>query len=178
MLLPDRLLRTYVIFLKKGSYHHIWLAFIFCMLKLMTPKVQITCGIMESTLSIATYFAWWRHQMETFSALLAICAGNSPVPGEFPAQRPVTQSFDVFFDLCPNKRLSKQSWGWWVERPSGSLWRHSNELTLTQMSYTAWRHWTAMTYISWDMLCTTYLLSRHKFSGVNLPSFRRGFTSY
>ena len=36
---------------------------------------------------------WWRHQMETFSTLLAICAGNSPVPGEFPAQRPVTQSF-------------------------------------------------------------------------------------
>ena len=39
---------------------------------------------------------WWRHQMETFSALLAICAGNSPVTGEFPAQRPVTRSFDVF----------------------------------------------------------------------------------
>ena len=42
--------------------------------------------------------AWWRHQMETFFALLAICAGNSPVPGEFPAQRPVTRTFDVFFD--------------------------------------------------------------------------------
>ena len=38
--------------------------------------------------------AWWRHQMETFSALLTICAGNSAVPGEFPTQRPVTQSFD------------------------------------------------------------------------------------
>ena len=55
---------------------------------------------------------WWRHQMETFSALLAICAGNSPVHGEFPAQKPVTRSFDVFFDLHLNKRLSKQSWGW------------------------------------------------------------------
>ena len=42
---------------------------------------------------------WWRHQMETFSALLAICAGNSPVPVEFLSQRPVTRSFDVFFDL-------------------------------------------------------------------------------
>ena len=41
----------------------------------------------------------WRHQMETFSALLALCAGNSPVTGEFPSQRPVTQRFDVFFDL-------------------------------------------------------------------------------
>ena len=40
------------------------------------------------------------------------CAGNSPVPGEFPRQRPVTRSFDVFFDLRLNKRLSKQSRGW------------------------------------------------------------------
>ena len=51
--------------------------------------------------------SWWRHQIEAFSALLAICAGNSPVPGEFPAQRPVTRSFDVFFDLHQNKQLSK-----------------------------------------------------------------------
>ena len=69
---------------------------------------------------------WWRHQMETFSALLARCAGNSPVPGEFPTQRPVTRSFDVFFDLRLNKRLSKQPWGWWFETPSWSLWRHCN----------------------------------------------------
>ena len=46
--------------------------------------------------------------METFSALLAICAGNSLVPDEFPIQRPVTQSFDVYFDLRPDKWLSKQ----------------------------------------------------------------------
>ena len=55
---------------------------------------------------LAVVSPWWRHQMGTFSALLAICAGNSPVPGEFPAQRPVTRSFEVFFDLrlklsCP-----------------------------------------------------------------------------
>ena len=55
------------------------------------------------------HFPWWRHQMESFSALLAICAGNSPVTGEFPAQRAVTRSFDVFFDLCLNKRLGKQN---------------------------------------------------------------------
>ena len=71
---------------------------------------------------------WWRHQMETFSVLLAICAGNSPVPGEFPAQRPVTRSFDVFFDLRLNKQLSKQWWGWWFETPSRPLWRHCNAL--------------------------------------------------
>ena len=69
---------------------------------------------------------WWRHQMETFSALLALYAGNSPVPGEFPTQRPVTRSFDVYFDLRPNGRLSKQSWGWWFETASCPLWRHRN----------------------------------------------------
>ena len=58
--------------------------------------------------------SWWRHQMET------ICAGN---PGEFLAQRPVTRSFDVFwfFDLRLNKRLSKQSRGWWFETLSRPL---------------------------------------------------------
>ena len=50
-------------------------------------------------------------------------------PGEFPTQRPVTRSFDVFFDLRLNKRLSKQPWGWWFETPSWSLWRQCNELT-------------------------------------------------
>ena len=65
--------------------------------------------------------------METFSALLALCAGNSPVTGEFPSQRPVTRSFDVFYDLCFNKRFNKQSWGWWFEMPSSSLWRHCND---------------------------------------------------
>ena len=70
---------------------------------------------------------WWRHQMKTFSVLLAICAGNSPVPGEFLAQRLVTRSFGVFFDLRLNKRLSKQSWGWWFETLPRPLWRHSND---------------------------------------------------
>ena len=70
---------------------------------------------------------WWRHQMEAFSALLAICAGNSPVPGEFPTQRPVTRSFDVYFDLRLNKRLCKQWWCWWFETLLCPLWRHSND---------------------------------------------------
>ena len=79
-----------------------------------------------STVFVFVFVSWWRHQMETFSALLALCAGNSPVPGEFPAQRPVTRSFDVIFDLRPNKRLSIQSWGRWFETLSCSLWRHCN----------------------------------------------------
>ena len=92
-------------------------------------------------------FTWWLHQMETFSALLALCAGNSPVPGEFPAQRPVTRSFDVFFDLCLNKRLSKQYWGWWFETPSRSLWRHCYECT------------TITLYIWSDLFHTTHVNS-------------------
>ena len=70
--------------------------------------------------------SWRRHQMETFSALLAICAGNSPVAGEFPTQRPVARSFYVFFDLRLNKRLSKQWWGWWFGTLSCPLWRQCN----------------------------------------------------
>ena len=55
--------------------------------------------------------------METFSASLAFCAGNSPATGEFPSQRPVTRSFDVFFDLRPDKRI-------WVNNHEGGDLRH------------------------------------------------------
>ena len=63
--------------------------------------------------------------------------GEFTGPGEFPAQRPVTRSFDVFFDLRPNKPLSKQPWGWWFETPSWSLWRQCNETVLIDMEYTS-----------------------------------------
>ena len=53
--------------------------------------------------------------------------GEFTGPGEFPTQRPVTRSFGVFFYLRPNKRLSKQPWGWWFETLSWSLWRHCND---------------------------------------------------
>ena len=70
------------------------------------------------------YTTWWRHQMETFSSLLGLCARNSPVTGEFPARKSETWSFDVFFDVRLKKRLSKQ----WFETQSRSLWRHCNKL--------------------------------------------------
>ena len=88
-----------------------------CQSRFMSP-----CGITRPKWVVS----WWRHQMETFSVLLALCVGNSPVPGEFPTQRPVTRSFDVFFDLHTNKGLSKQWWGWWLETPLCPLWRHCN----------------------------------------------------
>ena len=47
-----------------------------------------------------TSYSWWRHQIETFSALLALSLwGESPVNSGFPSQRPVTRNFEVFFDL-------------------------------------------------------------------------------
>ena len=74
-----------------------------------------------------TGLTWWRHPMETFSASMALCAGNSPVTDEFSFKRPVTLSFDVFLYLRLNKRLSKQSRRRWFETPSRSLWRHCDE---------------------------------------------------
>ena len=95
--------------------------------------------------------AWWRHQMDTFSASLAICAGNSPVTSEVPAQRPVTRSFDVFVDLHLNKRLSKQSWSWWFETPSRPLWRHCNveRIRFLDQNITGRR-------VKWGMIVRTY----------------------
>ena len=62
------------------------------------------------------------------SRVTGLLCGNSPVTGEFPAQRSVTRSFDVFFDIRPNKRLIKHSRGWWFETPPCPLWRRRNDL--------------------------------------------------
>ena len=86
-------------------------------------------------------FSWWCHQMETFSTLLSLCAGNSPVTGEFPAQRPVTWSFGVSFDLHLNKRLSKQSWGWRFETPSWPCWCQRSVLSVVFDSRSQWHPW-------------------------------------
>ena len=77
-----------------------------------------------------------------FSVTGPLC-GEFTCPGEFPAQRPATRSFDVFFDLCLNKRLRKQPWSWWFETPSKSLWRQCNAN------------------------CTAYMRERDSFLGVN-----------
>ena len=82
--------------------------------------------------------------MTSFSSSLALCAGNSPVTGGFPSQRPVTQSFDVFFDLHLNKQLSKQSKRWWFETLKRSLWRHCNVEASTRGSGAA---------LGWDEVC-------------------------
>ena len=79
-----------------------------------------------NTVSTLLKELWWRHQMETFSMLLALCEENPLVVFGFPSQRPVTQSFDVCFDLCLNKCLTKQLRHRWFEMPSRSLWHHCN----------------------------------------------------
>ena len=79
--------------------------------------VAVTCPTHDGVIK-------WKH----FPRYWPFVRGIYRVTGEFPAQRPVTRSFDVFFDLRLNKRLSKQSWGWWLETPSRPLWRHCNEI--------------------------------------------------
>ena len=68
-------------------------------------------------------FSWWRYQTESVSALLDLCEGNPPVTGGFPSQSASNTGFDVFFDICLNKRLNKQTSRWWFETPGCSLWR-------------------------------------------------------
>ena len=70
--------------------------------------------------------------METFSALLTLCVGNSPVPGEFPHKGQWGGALMFLWINALNKRLSKQSWGWWFDKPSRSLWRHCNECSLNR----------------------------------------------
>ena len=137
--------------------------------------------------SIASY----RNGMETPSTSWAFCDGNTPVtddimtssngnifrvtghlcgeftgPGEFSAQRPVTRSFDVFFDLRLNKRLSKQPWGWWFETPSWSLWCQCNEFP--HNSPVMWSfaglldrtiYW--LNPVAGHLICISLIMSRH-----------------
>ena len=121
--------------------------------------------------------------METFSALLALCVGNSPVPGEFPTQRPVTRSFDAFFDLRLNKRLSKQSWCWWLEMLSCPLWRHCNVNMFynrkSSVDLSSFK-WPIRTNLQRSILSLDYLISAWLYYRIHLPSrwFKLGLGSY
>ena len=68
---------------------------------------------------------WWRHQMETFSVLLALCEGKSPVTGEFPSSRPVTRRFDFFMCTWTN--------GWVNNRDAAGLRYHRTRYDATVM---------------------------------------------
>ena len=90
--------------------------------------------------------AWRRHQMETFSASLAICADKGQWRGAL-----------MFSLICLNKRLSKQSWGWWFETPSRPLWRHCNgEFACCQLCCRrsqSWHHSNFHTLSTSTLLC-------------------------
>ena len=88
--------------------------------------------------------------------------GEFTGPGEFPTQRPVTRSFDIFFDLRLNKWLSKQPWGWWFETPSWSLWRHCNALVALML---------AATNASYKGKVIQYICSAYPITSYTYPSW-------
>ena len=91
----------------------------------ITAKLGVKSVLPWPYLEISRKFMMTSSNGNIFRVTGHLC-GEFTGPGEFPAQRPVTRSFDAFFDLRLNKRLSKQPWGWWFETPPWSLWHHCN----------------------------------------------------
>ena len=132
-----------------GVFHYIWCTGpVFCLLlgvssdnaQLITDQVTEVIDQAQPELTPSLDICFWHDTPDT--AMMTSSNGNifrvtGPLcgeftgPGEFPTQRPVTRSFDVFFHLSLNKRLSKQPWGWWFETPAWSLWRHRNGIVIT-----------------------------------------------
>ena len=91
---------------------------------LHAPFIKVSISLWLSS-NVVIYVVSWSCMIDSFVCItLAISIFHFHFHFHF--QRPVTRSFDVFFDLRPNKRLSKQSWGWRFEKLSLQLWRHSN----------------------------------------------------
>ena len=102
----------------------------------ITRSLSITCATLmwRDDMNANVLLSWWRHEMGTFSALLAIVHGihrspvNSPHKGQWHGAL-------MCFDLRLNKQLSKQSWGWWFETPSHPLWCHCNVCWMIMFFY-------------------------------------------
>ena len=92
--------------------------------------------------SLCRNIPWWRHQMDTFSTLQAICVGNSPVPGELPTQRPVTGAL-MFSLICTRIK------GWVNNREAGDLRRHRANYDVLTMSLSdaSMRQWTGSSLV-------------------------------
>ena len=113
------------------------------------------CGV------IINHAAWRRHQMETFSALLALCEGNWPVTSEFPAQRSVTRSFDIFFEIN----------SWINNRGAGNLRRHRAHHDVTVMVEPKWHaHGSRFVWVLWFCACQFFFCIR-----VALQAFGQSF---
>ena len=94
------------------------------------PKTLILDAVLSEILlsqwTQHNHNSWWRHQMETFSALPAICAGNSPVTGEFPAQGQSRGTL-MFSFIC--------AWinGWVNNHEAADVMRHRAHYDVTVM---------------------------------------------
>ena len=88
--------------------------------------INISLEFVYNTTALVTMVTggFFSHHLNYLKLLMVYFTDSSV----FPSQRPVTRSFGVFFDLRPNKRLSKQSRHQWFETPSSSLWHHCNDL--------------------------------------------------
>ena len=97
---------------------------------MLTTNLNVSIRVLSplTMLNTCSLITRWRIQMETFSALLALCEEKPPITGGFPSQKPVTRSCDVFFNLRLNKLLNKQSISQCFETTSRLLWRHCSEI--------------------------------------------------
>ena len=104
--------------------------------------------------------------------------GEFTGPGEFPAQRPVTRSFDVFFDLHLNKRLSKQSWGWWFETTPWSLWRQCNVTARRARTRRGMLSTRVLTLLGWTAAHARWTVRRNSETGEGGSSMSRIQTQF
>ena len=102
-------------------------SYIFLTLTILPPEKGDKHSLLMSQCCVRCTHTFCLIMMTSSNGLIFRVTGHlcekSPVPGEFPTQRPVTRSSDVFFDLRLNKWLNKQqSWGWWFDTLSFPLW--------------------------------------------------------
>ena len=64
-----------------------------------SPNIVMVLLWQHSCWAIKETMLWWRHQIDTFSTLLALCAGDSPFYPQNPSKRPMARSLDVSFDM-------------------------------------------------------------------------------
>ena len=105
-------------------YVYYWFRMYSKLLKLKSVGTRSVLFIAQERIFVYTMFTRFVSMRTSLKGIISRVTG--PLCGEFPSQRPVTRNFDIFFDQCLNKRLSKQLRGWWFETPSRPLRHHSN----------------------------------------------------
>ena len=95
----------------------------------LNSRAATSIGRVSRSLCWLHIIPWWHHQMKTFSALLAIFAGNLPVTGEFPAQRPVRGA--LMFSLI---------YTWVNNCDAGDLRRNGTHYDVIVMTIIWWKY--------------------------------------